>query len=200
MAKRTEQIERVRQDIVRGAREIFVKKGFSGASISQIAQVAGVSQGLIYHYFQDKIDLWKAVKKDALLAANIDVSFGAREAKSFKSFLEIVVKERFKFYSKNPDLLAILGWEKLQSQGKELFGVSGQFEGVWQKELREFQLSGEISLDIDLQLLAMLILSAIAGVFDYIPKLFDDEQKIQKQEEYLSMIADGLYKAFDHSL
>ncbi len=82
-SKDKKQIEKVRQAILAGAKQIFVNKGFAGASNFTNRKNAGVSQGLIYHYFEDKVQLWKEVKKDAMEQANLDASFGAQEAKSF---------------------------------------------------------------------------------------------------------------------
>jgi TetR/AcrR family transcriptional regulator, mexJK operon transcriptional repressor len=51
-----------REQIVRGALEVFGEKGFDATTNKEIARVAGIaSPGLIYHYFKDKIDLLRAV-------------------------------------------------------------------------------------------------------------------------------------------
>ena len=43
-----------RRTIIDAAAKVFVEKGYASASISQIAAAAGVSDGLIYRYFDDK--------------------------------------------------------------------------------------------------------------------------------------------------
>jgi AcrR family transcriptional regulator len=40
--------------VVRGAREVFIADGFQGASVDEIARVAGVSKATLYRYFPDK--------------------------------------------------------------------------------------------------------------------------------------------------
>lgn len=63
----TDQPERQGQEesrkelIVDAAARIFAEKGFSGTSNRDIGREAGVSPGLIYWYFEDKNDLFKAV-------------------------------------------------------------------------------------------------------------------------------------------
>jgi TetR/AcrR family transcriptional regulator, mexJK operon transcriptional repressor len=59
MPPRDEQdYEQRRQQIIDGALEAFSAKGFDGASNKDIAEAAKIgSPGLIYHYFQDKVDL-----------------------------------------------------------------------------------------------------------------------------------------------
>ncbi len=51
-----------RQQIIDGALEVFSTKGFSEATNKDIANAAGInSAGLIYHYFESKEDLLRAV-------------------------------------------------------------------------------------------------------------------------------------------
>ena len=46
--------------ILRGAREVFLAKGYYGASMSLIARAAGVSKGTLYVYFSNKQALFTA--------------------------------------------------------------------------------------------------------------------------------------------
>lgn len=47
--------------VVRGAREVFMADGFEGASVDDIAKAAGVSKATLYSYFPDKRLLFKEV-------------------------------------------------------------------------------------------------------------------------------------------
>jgi AcrR family transcriptional regulator len=51
-----------RKKILDAARKLFVKNGFAGTSISDIAGLAKINQSLIYHHFRDKQELWKGLK------------------------------------------------------------------------------------------------------------------------------------------
>lgn len=50
------QIKRGRKfdQVIEGAREVFMRDGFEGASVDDIARVAGVSKATLYSYFPDK--------------------------------------------------------------------------------------------------------------------------------------------------
>lgn len=50
-----------REMIVQGAAEVFAKEGYDGASMDQIAQVAGVSKKTVYNHFDNKENLFKAI-------------------------------------------------------------------------------------------------------------------------------------------
>ncbi|HUC48163.1 MAG TPA: TetR/AcrR family transcriptional regulator [Xanthobacteraceae bacterium] len=50
-----------RRQIIQGAREIFLARGFDAASMSDIARAAGVSKGTLYVYFENKEQLFEAI-------------------------------------------------------------------------------------------------------------------------------------------
>ncbi len=49
--------------VLDGAREVFMKEGFEGASVDDIAKTAGVSKATLYSYFPDKRLLFAEVAK-----------------------------------------------------------------------------------------------------------------------------------------
>lgn len=69
MPRTEEQYEQIRAEkkalIMDAAIEIFAEKTFQGASISMIAQKAGISKGLLYNYFESKEVLLKEIIKNA---------------------------------------------------------------------------------------------------------------------------------------
>ena len=66
---RADQAERRREALLCISLRLFSEKGFHGTSIRDIAREAGITEGLIYHYFQSKKDLLKAI-----VAASVDDS------------------------------------------------------------------------------------------------------------------------------
>lgn len=52
------------RQIVDGARKVFLTDGFDGASMNDIARVAGVSKGTIYSYFPSKDALFAALVRE----------------------------------------------------------------------------------------------------------------------------------------
>ena len=49
--------------VLDGAREVFLRDGFEGASVDDIARAAGVSKATLYSYFPDKRLLFLEVAK-----------------------------------------------------------------------------------------------------------------------------------------
>lgn len=52
--------------ILDAALKLMAKNGYEGTSISQIAKEAGVSKGLMYNYFDSKLDLLKTIVTRAM--------------------------------------------------------------------------------------------------------------------------------------
>jgi AcrR family transcriptional regulator len=61
--------EEVRRRILAAATEVFLERGFGGASVDEIAAAAGFSKGAVYSNFEDK---------DALFLALVDEEFAWR--------------------------------------------------------------------------------------------------------------------------
>ena len=66
--------------VVAGARDVFLREGFEGASVDAIARAAGVSKATLYSYFPDKQHLFLEVAKTECLrqadAAMIEAQSG----------------------------------------------------------------------------------------------------------------------------
>lgn len=61
MTTRVEQKEKRKQEILTAALRIFVKKGYAATQIKDIAEEAGMSTGLMFHYFDSKEKLYEAL-------------------------------------------------------------------------------------------------------------------------------------------
>lgn len=66
MPTRQEQKEERRNAILEAGLELFVQKGYSGTKISDIAKKAGMSTGLMFHYFESKEQLYIELVKIGL--------------------------------------------------------------------------------------------------------------------------------------
>lgn len=69
---RGERGEQKYAQVLEGAREVFLASGFEGASVDDIARVAGISKATLYRHFPDKTALFEAVAEQefARLAAH----------------------------------------------------------------------------------------------------------------------------------
>jgi AcrR family transcriptional regulator len=61
MARTPKVVEDRREQIIDAAMRAFSQKGYSRATNKDIAREAGITPGLIYHYFENKEALFKAI-------------------------------------------------------------------------------------------------------------------------------------------
>lgn len=64
--KRAEQKEKRRQEILNAGLELFIRKGYAAAKVSDIAEAVGMSTGLLFHYFASKEQLYEELIKMGL--------------------------------------------------------------------------------------------------------------------------------------
>src|SRR6476620_3512679 len=58
---RTERKARTRDELLLAARSVFLRRGFHGASLDEIAEEAGYTKGAVYSNFAGKDDLYLAL-------------------------------------------------------------------------------------------------------------------------------------------
>ncbi len=138
-----------RQRIIDAAVNLFSEKGYHGATTALISKEAGVSQGLLFHYFRDKEDLFTSIVKDkyntftgelerrvgnsknAVRKLEVTVSTFLHLVQREKKFAKIVIKEA-RGGGENLQELTGLGSPKILSIFRELMK-----EGIEQGVFRE---------------------------------------------------------------
>jgi AcrR family transcriptional regulator len=58
---KAERAEATRGELVRVARELFAERGYADVGTEEIVRTARVTRGALYHHFEDKRDLFRAV-------------------------------------------------------------------------------------------------------------------------------------------
>lgn len=94
-----------RRQILHGAREVFLAKGYDGASMDGIAKAAGVSKGTLYVYFQNKECLFEALitEQKRTLAENLFDTAG--DSTDFRAHL-VRIARRYLDYMAAPEHIA----------------------------------------------------------------------------------------------
>jgi len=60
---RSEQKEKRREEILAAGLNLFIRKGYSATKTLDISQAAGISEGLLFHYFETKEKLYEELIK-----------------------------------------------------------------------------------------------------------------------------------------
>jgi AcrR family transcriptional regulator len=59
-----ERAQKTRQALIEAARPLFAARGFGYVGTEEIVRAAGLTRGALYHHFNDKEDLFRAVYED----------------------------------------------------------------------------------------------------------------------------------------
>jgi len=101
------------------ARKEFALKGLEGARVDEIAQRAGVNKQLVYHHFNNKEDLYKAVLESAygqIRAEEALLDLGKTDA---EDAMRKLIAFSFDYLDRNRDFVALLTDENLH-RGRHL--------------------------------------------------------------------------------
>lgn len=189
--KRPEEIARTKKKILLASSNLFVKQGFAGTSISQIAKKAKVNQSLIYHYFSSKEELWKCVKEFFLNKAQIQ-AFDTSQ--SLREILTQIAKSRFDFYKKNPNVLRMMAWQRLEAKRNQLTGGNHFSPQSWKPIFAQLQRKGEIRKDVNLDHMILFFAGILAGAISE-----DHSNVLQSDGDcqlYLNMAVDNAARFF----
>lgn len=161
-----------RRDAIRDAAEgVFVRCGFDGATMQQIADEAGVSAGTIYRYFASKDELIRAVAQScsARYAAQFEAS-----AETTNSPLEILMTAGARIWdalgTESARSDAILQLEATLVAAREpaaaalLAESMGSMRRLIEGLLRDAQARGEIDATVDAAALATLLIATTNGI------------------------------------
>ena len=105
---RIERKEQTRAELIAAARAVFLRRGFHGASLDDIAEEAGYTKGAVYSNFAGKDDLFLAV---------LDAHYGNRveayvqimvEGETFEEAIRTVSRFMIDLDVREPDWLATL--------------------------------------------------------------------------------------------
>jgi AcrR family transcriptional regulator len=94
-------------EILEAARRVFARAGFSGATVDEIAEEAGVAKGTVYLYFSSKQDLFRAALREGLSELHersaLEMTAEHTTAGRLRAFLEA----RLRYCSENKDFFRI---------------------------------------------------------------------------------------------
>jgi AcrR family transcriptional regulator len=87
--------------VIEGARTVFMREGYEGASVDAIARDAGVSKATLYSYFPDKQHLFLAVlESECAQQAEVEFLMDAGEL-SVEETLHVICKTLITFFLSN---------------------------------------------------------------------------------------------------
>jgi AcrR family transcriptional regulator len=136
--------ERTRERILSSALKEFAAHGFAGARVDAIARRADINKRMLYHYFGDKEDLFKAVLRKKITERQAWAETSSGEPTETLPFW-------FAAACKDMDWIRMLEWEALQGAGKKLIDAGERRAAVTRGlgRIRQRQARGLVAAELD---------------------------------------------------
>jgi len=188
--------EETRGRILEAASELFAQRGFEGASVRQIATGAGVSLGMIRHYYGSKDGLYRACIATAYaiyqqLGSQIDDALSAGGSPA--NVLESAVRTAFRYALAHRPAFKLTLWSLLGADSYP--GELGDSEMLPFIQRLADHLAGPLSMprgNVALKIRTMIFLVSRYATADYdemaelIGQAPDEAQTVQALEDHLA--------------
>ena len=102
--KRDEKNQQTRRRTLDRALSEFSEKGYGGSSVNTICAVQGISKGIVYHYFENKDQLYLSCVEECFqrLTAHLSAALQAEEPGPVEEQLGRYFTARMDFFQENP--------------------------------------------------------------------------------------------------
>ena len=185
------------------ARHLFLEKGFSKTSTTEIAKAAGCNQALVHYYFRTKEKLFcRIFKAQVSVFASAFLDEGNNPGKTFEERLRHRIGRHFEIISGVPKLPALILSDMIENEGrikllKESVGdIPLKVFDTLNKELKTEIENGNIrpisAKDLMINILSLNIFLFLAlPVFSTIFELDEkhkQEMLLQRKEEIINTI------------
>ncbi len=175
-APRRQQAEERREQILDAAIRAFSEKGFAGASVRDIAGSIGVTEGLLYHYFESKEALMHACWKERTWRAHLERILAGAEGLPVEQVLRELVTDLMRTLRQNGEMVRMCAGESQRSP--ELAAWHRERIQENQRLIDEFlharAARGEIRADAHMETAAGLLMGCAYSCFLLLGSLDDD--------------------------
>jgi AcrR family transcriptional regulator len=159
-----ERLQDRRESIIAAARDVFTRTGFAQSSVSDIAQAAGVSDGLLYRYFPNKQELLFEVLGEFYTKVITGTEQAIEIANDFESKLLALVQQHLQTFARDTDLCRLFIAEVRNFEdyvGSRIQQLNRRYASIFLRVFAAGVEQGIVSADIDLRLLRDILLGGI---------------------------------------
>ncbi len=192
--RRVRDAQKSREDILNAAEIEFADKGIYGTRIDAIAARANINKRMIYEYFGNKEELYKAVLASVYgRLTQKEVSL-LEEDISCVDAIQKIISLYFEFLKNNPTYVNLILWENLNKgryiQDIDFSGIKNPAFELLRKTIERVKREGAFRQEIDSE---QIIISILTYSFAYFSNRYtlskilsmklDDEESIKKRVE-----------------
>jgi TetR/AcrR family fatty acid metabolism transcriptional regulator len=181
--------------IIDAALKVFSNKGYASTRMADIAKEAGMSYGLVYHYFENKEKLFDAIVEDWWSGFYDELEMLKQNDINTEEKLVEIIRYILKVYENKPSQLSIFVTEvsrgfvyHANSKGKEKFN---KLFALCKDIMAEGQQRGYLRSDIQANYLTYLFLGSIDSFLSVLI-LGNEKLSVARQRRFI----DGVTKVF----
>lgn len=156
-----------REDILQASLHLFARSGFHGTSMRDIARQARIADGLIYHYFASKRDLFRAIIEEYSFLPVLRTLPELAEQLDLRALLIVFARGFFDVLKRNPELARILLQEvQVFPEEKEAFFADAVGESIEElAAILQARMSEKAQVQVDPQVTARIFFNALLAFF-----------------------------------
>lgn len=193
-------LKKEKQDrMINAALKIFALKGYEHASTDDIVREAGISKGLLFHYFISKIGLYAFVYDYSVKYLMLEYSTGI--SKEETDYFELILQMKnceLQVMRNYPYMLQFLNESKKEDVSEALVATEEK-RSVLPQHFN--QIMGRADLDrfkpeVEIDKLTKIIELTVSGLMteQFICEAFQPELFVKEIEKYLSMLKKMSYR------
>lgn len=130
-----------REKLLQAAMDIFIAKGYHAASVDDVARQAGVSKGLLYHYFSGKEGLLEAMVNNRIQEV-VEVMEEAEAKETPSGQLRHIVEASLDKVRRKPEVFRF--YLHLQTQPESDHVLAGYAAKLVEENARQFKIQCEM--------------------------------------------------------
>jgi len=163
----SERRQRRANTILAAARACFLEKGFADTAVAEIAQRAGISEGLVFSYYATKRDLLHAVLAALYEPLIHDLEKGCQRLQGLRARLRFIIWRHLRVYLESPRVVRLILHEVRSSPeylSSGLHDMQVRYTQPLIDTINQAIASGELSQDIQ----ANIVRSAVYGTIEHL--------------------------------
>jgi AcrR family transcriptional regulator len=156
-----------REDILKASLHLFAEKGFHGTSMRDIARAADITEGLIYHYFASKRDLFRAIIEEYSFLPLLRTLPELAGQLDTRALLIVLARGFFDVLRQNKELARLLLQEvQVFPEEKEAFFADAVGRSIAElADILDARMSHRARTQVDPQVASRLFFNALLAFF-----------------------------------
>jgi AcrR family transcriptional regulator len=157
--------EQTRQRLIRVTKELVLSEGYESVTVRRIAEAAGCTYPLLYHYFKDMDALFWQLRLEMIEDMIVELTPVSEQFNEPVHELKQVFASYAGYYFKHPNIFRFFYYYpfKRPESGDEFFNLEQRSHEMWHHSFEKLVQTGSIKKD-DVEIAAKTIIYSIQGM------------------------------------